>query len=286
MKRRLIAILSDTHAGHKLGLANPETELEQIENGQKVKYNPSLSETQKFMWEVYQWGIKETFKLAGKDEIILIHNGDPTHGKAPFLETISSQVSDQILMAEANFDEWLQYSNIHTVRFAVGTGLHELGEASSSILITNALQNKHPNLDIGVVYHGLLDVDGFLIDYAHHGPNIGIREWLKGNVLRLYLRSIMISEIMRGKIPPHLILRGHYHTYQKEYMEIMVSGKVYESWGILLPGFTFKDSYTRRATKSEYMQTVGIVVVELLNGYLYKTYPFIKVVDIRTKEIL
>ena len=282
--RKIIATISDTHAGHKLGLCHPSTVLEAIENGEVKQYNPVLSETQKFIAEVYDWGIQETINIAGKDDVILIHNGDPIHGSAAFLEKSSSRLSDQLLIAQTNIEQWLKYKNIKTVRFTIGTSIHELGEGSATILIANALIGKYPKVDIGVVYHGLLDVDGFLIDYAHHGASIGSRKWLEGNELRYYLRSIMISEIMAGRMPPNLVLRGHYHTYRKEYLEIDANGKTHESWAVILPGFTFKDDYTRRATRSEFKQSVGMLAFELLDGHLYKTHKFIQTVDIRTRE--
>lgn len=284
--RTIIAVLSDTHGGHILGLCNPETELKEIDNGEIRTYYPQLSETQKFMWETLEWGKDKILKLAGKDNIILIHDGDPTHGKASFLQTMSSQMSDQIIIACMNFDTWLQYKNVKTVRLAVGTGIHEMGEGSASTLIMEALKGKYPKLDIEVVYHGVLDVGGFLIDYAHHGPNKGIRTWTEGNGLRLYLQSVMMSSLMAGKPPADLYLRGHYHTYKKETLEIITEdGKCYESCIVLLPGFTFKDDYTRQATKSEYIQTVGMVAFEVLDGHLYKTHRYVRYVDIRTREI-
>jgi hypothetical protein len=280
-KRTIIVIASDTHAGHKLGLCNPETILEDNTNGAITKYNPDLSETQKFMWDTYEWGVEETIKLAGKDDIILIHNGDPTHGKASFLETMSSRLSDQLLIGEANINRWLQYKNVKMVRFAVGTGIHELGEGTAGILIANALSNKYPKLDMSVVYHGLLDVNGFVIDYAHHGPSMGGRKWLEGNELRYYLRSIMIGEILNGDKPPDLVIRGHYHTYRREFLE--VNGNA--SWIILLPGFTFKDDYTRKATRSESKQSIGIIACEIMDGVLVNTHRFIRTIDIRTREV-
>lgn len=284
--RKILAVVSDTHAGHKLGLANPETELQQIENGEVKIYSPQLLETQKFMWDVYKWGIEETVSLANKDEIVLIHNGDPTHGKASFLETMTNRIADQLLIGQANVEPWLQYPNVKTVRFAVGTGLHEFSEGTAATVIANALINKYSKINIGVVYHGLLDIDGFLVDYAHHGPFIGSRKWLEGNELRYYLRSMMMSEIMNRQTPPHLVLRGHYHVYRREFLEVLANGDSYESWIVLLPGFTFKDDYTRRATKSEYKQTVGLMAFEILDGRLYNIHRFTKTVDIRTKEIL
>ena len=234
------------------------------------------------MAEVYEWGIEETIKLAGKDEIVLFLNGDPTHGKASFLETMGTRMSDQIDIAKESLNKWLQYKNVKKVRLSVGTGIHEMGEGSASILIAHALLDKYPNKDIGVVYHGLADIDGFTIDYAHHGPNTGIRKWLEGNELRYYLRSLMIGEVLKGRTPPNLVIRGHYHQYRREWLEL----NGYESWIMLLPGFTFKDDYTRRATRSQYEQTVGMITLELIDGKLHNIHKLFKTVDIRTHEVL
>lgn len=284
--RKIIAVLSDTHGGHKLGLCNPNVKLKSIENADIRTFSPEISETQNFMWETYEWGVSETSKLAEKDDIILLHDGDPTHGKAGFLETMTTRMADQIPIAVSNLSPLLDLKNVKVVRFAAGTGLHEFGEGSAALLIAENIRGKYPKVDVEVVYHGLLDIGGFLIDYAHHGPFTGSRIWLAGNELRYYLRSIMMGEIMEGRIPPHLILRGHYHVYRKEYLEISANGELYESWAFVLPGFTFKDDYTRRATRSEFKQTVGMMAFEVVNGRLYASHKFTKTVDIRTKEII
>jgi hypothetical protein len=289
-KRTILVGLSDTHGGHKLGLCNPNVLLQQIENGEIKWVSPQLSETQKWMYEAYEWGISEVISLAGKDEIVLIHDGDPTHGKASFLELMSSRMSDQILIAQSNFEIWTRYKNLKAIRFAVGTGIHEMGEGSSSILINNYLQGKYPKLNTSVVYHGVLTIQSpkrnFVVDFSHHGANTGSRTWLTGNEMRYYLRSIMIRELMDGKTPADLYLRGHYHTYMREYLEIAANGNTHESWMVLLPGFTFKDDYTRRVTRSEFKQSIGMVAFELLDGKLYDTHKLVRTVDIRTKEIL
>jgi len=285
-KRVIVVGISDTHAGHRLGLCNPDVKLKEIVGDEIVEYSPKLLEVQKWLWEVYMWGIQQCTKLAGNDHIVLIHNGDPTHGKASSFELMSTRMADQPLIARANIEPWLQYKNVKAVRFTVGTGIHEMGEGSSSLLVAELLSKQYPDMNIQVVYHGLINIDGFLIDFSHHGPNIGSRKWLEGNELRYYLRSLVIGEIMAGKVPPHLVLRGHYHTYRREFLETSTNGKYYESWIVLLPGFTFKDDYTRRATRSEFKQGVGMVAFELLDGQLYRIHRFMKTVDIRTKELL
>lgn len=286
MKRKILACISDTHAGHKLGLCNPDTELKDIDNGTVRIYNPQLSEIQNLMWDTYTWGMDNVIKLARGDEIVLIHNGDPTHGRAIFLQSMTDEISEQILIAKANIEPWLKYKNVKTLRFAVGTGIHEHSNGSASTLISELLRAEYPKVDIGVVYHGVLDIDGYKIDYAHHGPFTGSRKWLEGNQLRYYLENIMLTDLVDQNNPPDLVIRGHYHVYKKEIVEISTNGGWVESAVVVLPGFTFKDDYTRRATKSEYKQMFGMVAFELLDGHLYRIHKFIRTVDLRTKEIL
>jgi hypothetical protein len=285
-ERTILLALSDTHAGHKLGLCSPHTVLEENQNGVITKYHPQLSETQKYMYEVLEWGTSETIKLAGNDDIVVIHNGDPIQGTRNGFEIMGSRTSDQLLIAIANLETVLKHKNVKSLRFTVGTSIHELGEGSASTIIAETLRAKYPKIDIGVIHHGLASIRGTNVDYAHRGPNIGGRTWLEGNELRYYLRSIMMREIMSGNSPADLFLRGHYHTYRREWIEIRANGKGYESWIVLLPGFTFKDDYTRSAGRSEFKQTTGLVAFEIINGKIYDTHPFIQTIDIRTKETL
>jgi hypothetical protein len=95
-----------------------------------------------------------------------------------------------------------------------------------------------------------------------------------------------MSEMMYGNTPPTVVIRGHYHTYRREFLEICSNGNCIGSWAILLPGFTFKDDYTRRATRSEFRQSVGMVALEIIDGKLVNVYPFIKTVDLRTREVI
>ena len=284
--RKVLLLISDTHAGHKLGLCSPNTVLETAVNGEIKKYTPDISEAQKYLWEVYQKGVEETIKLADKDEVMVIHDGDPTHGNMRGFEVMSSRTSDQVSIAKANFMEVLQHKNVKYVRFAIGTAIHEFGEGTSTYIIMDILREKYPHIDIQTVYHGLLNYSGVTIDYSHHGASPGTRGWLIGNEARYYLRSNMMKEVMSGNKPPDLYLRGHYHVCVREFLEIVANGTTYASWMLMLPGFTYKDDYTRRATRSEYKQTFGVIAVEIINGQIYQTHKFTETLDLRTRETI
>jgi len=286
--RIVLVQLSDLHAGHILGLCNPETLLQEIkEDGSLEIVNPKLNETQKYLWELYtNYCIPEVFNFADGDPLILFVTGDITQGNKYFTQQMSSDITQQIYIAEYNLLPWFAYKNLKVVRFGIGTSSHVFGEGASEKLVASHLQNKYKHVDIKTLYHGLASVGNIDIDYAHHGPYHGSRNWLKGNEARYYLRSIMMDEIQAGNKPPDLVLRGHYHTFVKEYLSITNGSKEYESWIVIAPSLCLLDDYAQQATKSSYRVTNGVVAFEIINQKLYPPIKFTKTLDIRTKEVL
>jgi hypothetical protein len=169
---------------------------------------------------------------------------------------------------------------------SAGTDPHIFGEGSSEVLVADRLQERFPKVVINVDYHGLLDIDSFIVDTAHHGPNTGGRNWLQGNVARLYLKSMMMDDLDAGEIPANLVLRGHYHSFVQEWCSITRMDKLYKSWIVVMPPLCLPSAYTHKATKSIYRITSGVVAFEIINGRLYETYPFVSHLDIRTKRVL
>lgn len=174
--RTVVAVVSDTHGGHKLGLLNPETVLyEENESGDLVPYTPELTATQEYLWKAYLDDMAEVWSWANGDRLVLIHNGDATQGLRYVDHLVSTRLADQIEIGVMNLRPWFEHAGVTVVRMTKGTGSHVLGEGSSEILIGQQLAALYPDVDVQVVYHGLLDVDGVELDYAHHGPFPGSR---------------------------------------------------------------------------------------------------------------
>lgn len=282
-RRTILVTLSDTHGGNKLGLMNPEVVLyDEAPDGTQVPYTPSLTASQKYLWDLYVSHINRVKKIAGKDRICVLHVGDLTQGIKYPQALVSTRMADQLIIAIANLKPWCEIDNVTHIRLAGGTQSHEFLEASTPIVVTNKLSEEYKDKDINMCMHGLLDVDGFTIDYAHHGPYPGSRVWLKGNVARYYLRDLMMREIMENKIPPKLVVRAHYHTPVEEYLKIMGHG----SWLYVLPSYCAMGVFARQATRSVNTFTNGLNVYELVDGELDRAHHLHNKVDIRTKEAI
>jgi len=286
-QRLVVVLLSDTHAGHKLGLISPGVQLyEQDEQGGLYRYTPPLTKTQQYLWNVYISDTAQAATFADGDSVLILHCGDATHGKAYPDQLVSTRMANQILIAVANtqalFDN---IPNANMARFVQGTGSHEFGEGSSPILIVDKLKSEYPERDIEMPAHGLIGVDGCTIDYAHHGPGPGSRNWLRGNIARLYLRSLMMDDLDAGEMPPDVVVRGHFHAFVPPVTErISRGGTIYTSTLILLPSYCGLGDFARKVTRSPSRLSNGMVLLEVTDGKLTNIVPLVTTVDLRTKE--
>lgn len=287
MKRTILAVCSDLHGGHRYGLLNPETTLDEInEEGEKVgDYHPELNRIQKYLWGIYVSQIKSIKEYAKDDDLIVILNGDMTAGNKYPQMLVSDRIADQIIIGEYNVYPWLDVAP-RAVRLIKGTGAHNFNQGSSEILITKLLQTTYPNISIDVSDHSLISMAGMEVDISHHGPFPGSRHWLKGNVARYYLQSAMLEEIGAGKIPPRIYFRSHFHEEIEEVVTIKANGHRYKSTIIITPSFAFIDDHARQTARSPSRVTHGMIMVEIVDGEILRIVPLTKTIDIRTKEVI
>ena len=289
MIRNILVAMADSHGGNNQGLLNPETVLERDdESGQQHKYNPQLTPFQELVFDSYLGHIEKVKQLAGRDKIVFMHVGDLTQGNRYEENWVSSRLSDQILIAYYNLTPWMELKNIELIRLAKGTGVHVFKEGSSEIIVAKLLQNEFPDKNISCVYHGLLTLNNFTIDYAHHGPFPGSRDWLKGNVATYYLRDIMKHDLKANKRPPDLVLRAHFHEY--------IRCQNIEWWGenndeyistlVTLPSYCGGGDNGIRASRSRDTLQIGLCAFEIVDGKLLDVHRFFETYDIRTKETI
>lgn len=259
---------------------NPDVKLFRKEKGDIVEYTPELTEAQMYLWDLYRLHMAEAVKLADGCPIFPILNGDPTQGAKYASETVSYSMSAQMLIAFANIRPLLQLPNVTKFRIASSTGSHVFEFGSADILLVNHLRTEFPQVDTKAVYHGLMRVNGATVDFAHHGPSPGIREWTKGNVARLYLQSLMFREIINDCTPPELVVRSHYHECVRLMWEV---GK-YRSWLVITPSYQVMGDHSHQITRSLEREEHGMVAVEIENSRIVEVHKLTKILDMRHRE--
>lgn len=285
-KRFVLVNFSDTHAGQSLGLLNPATVIEQpLPDGEIKNHYAMLNPAQKIAWELYTGHVDVVKDIADGDDIVVIHNGDLTQGRKYFDNLAYSDVYAQMKIAQENMRPLVGLPNTKIVRMSWGTPSHIFYQGASTNMVAHLLRQEYPEKNIKSAPHGLLTLGKTTIDYAHHGTGAGIRRWLKGNVFRYYLKSMMFDEFAAGIKPPDLVIRSHFHVKIEE----KVSDS-HEPWGqvsttgIITPSYTFMSDYARMVTRSQPRVTLGMCAVEFINGLVYNVNWLTKTFDTRTKE--
>lgn len=295
-KRRIAVSLGDTHGGSLFGLMRPGieiprdefTEMLEDETPHREPFRPAVTSHHQWMYNTYMYAIDEIKHLAGKDDILVIHGGDITHGaKHADAEKVSPVIFDQWYIAFDSMRDLLELPNVKWLRIVKGTGSHVFSHGTSEMIVAELLRREYPKKDINVSYQYLLDAFGVEYDIAHHGPGTGIRNWTKGNVLRLYTKSAALDALDAGKAPPDVMLRYHYHEYCPETVTVRRNGTTYYTRCYINPGFHALDDYARKATKSKSKTEAGMLAWEIVDGKLRgEAHEFIRTADMRTRETI
>ena len=285
LKRTILVVMSDSHGGFKLGLMQPETMLySRTPTGENEMYRPAMNEWQTYIANHYRDGIEMVAELADGDPVIVVHNGDPTHGDKHKEQLVSTRNADQIIIARDNLEPWMDFTNLLAFRLTASTNSHVFGESTADLLIAELLRSRYKHHDIEVIDHGLLTIDGAPVDVAHHGPGPGSRFWLKGNIARYYLRSLMMSEAMAGRPVPALVVRSHFHEPIVETVNMRIGGERHTSTIVITPALCGLSGYGQQATKSVHAITTGFMAVEFVNGKILEIHEWTQTADIRTKQ--
>lgn len=287
VKRTIVVGLSDTHAGCIFGLMNPEVVLLQDDPETKSQrpWTPSPTASQEYVWKCHEADRQTVLDLASGDDILLYHMGDLTHGNHWMRELVSTRPADQFSIAAENLRPWLRSPNVRLARLIKGTAVHEFGEGSGAMAVADKLAGEF-RADVQAVYHTLTDIRGVSFDLAHHGAPPGIRNWLKGNVLDWYVRSMMMDELQEGNDPAQVVWRGHFHNYVSRIVSLEARARTWETWACILPAYCLLDDHARKVARSPAAVTIGLVAAEVVDGQLAGRHAFRRKIDMRTRETI
>jgi len=280
-KRSVLVFIADLHTNSKYGILSPDTIItEEDAEGNLVDRAVSLNPLQKQLWEWYLSDKADVSKLADGAPINLFVVGDISQGTFFRRGLISTRDADTYEMAFRALEPWLGLPNLKRVRMVKGTEVHEQGEGSVPEVLVRRIRDSYPNLDISAPYHSVV----MGIDVSHHGPQPGSRNWLKGNVLRLYVQDIMDAALKNEEDPPKLVVRAHYHTYTSEVVTRRARRRTWRTAGIILPGYSGIDPHARKVAQSKDSIDVGLIAYEIVDGLITRGLECVRTVDIRTKE--
>ena len=280
MSRFLLVLMGDTHCGLKNGLIAPGTELDY--SGEKKTVN--ILSWSEWLWhDVYSPGITLAGEIAGGDPVFVLHDGDVVHGSRFTEHLYSAWPEHQVAIAVRVMAECRRLQNLAAFAMVHGTGSHDFGENSATRKVAEAMAPW--GLPVMVDDHIDVDLpDGFRVDLAHHGPNVGGNDYVRGNAARGYAKQRATGYLQRGDKFPDMIVRGHVHQDLYEpCVPVPWAGSYRDTAMFITPPLCGPNGYARQASRSIDRAICGMFFVEVLNGRIGTVYQHL--VERSTKRV-
>jgi hypothetical protein len=184
---------------------------------------------------------------------------------------MSMRMADHLAIAAANMAPWLALPRCKSLTLVTGTGAHDFGEGSAEEAVSQYIGSKQVRL----AWHDLIDIDGLLIDVAHHGPHPGTRSWTEGSVARFYLRSCLYKE----HPPADVYLRGHYHEMVR--VPLWHEHKMHNL--LISPAWQWPGPHSIQVTQSRASISCGMWALEIVGGRLVEIHELWEEKDLRRR---
>lgn len=247
----VVAIVSDTHIGSWYGLSLPEWKIDTGEYDAQMQplMKPIYATpAQLWLWEKWKDFWRHAKELSKGHRLIGIHLGDVIDGRHHQSASAMPNLEDQEAMA---IEIMKNVSGIcEKLIFTRGTEAHAGKMQDSEVRIAKEVGGK-------LVWEILMDIDGLIIDCAHHGQS-GRRTWTSSASAQA--SGSVLDAVMSGRPIPRYVFRGHNHRIDD-------SGcKVKTTRAIAMPSFCMRNEFAYRVASGT-MPDIGGVII-LPNGEL------------------
>ena len=263
-QRHVIAIPADLHSGSKVALITGD-QWEFVDEG---IYLPS--ESQKIIaqqWDIawtYVASLLKTKLLQIKPKLSIFVAGDSIEGiHHEQSQLITARRDEQERIHIAAMRRAFELSGFDSrqdeLRYISGTSVHDGVGSSSAERIARELLGVDKLDGHVIIDHLRREINGVLLDIAHHGPGLGLRRWTRSNPLRLALQDYYFQCLELNQPIPRYYIRAHRHQYVTTDVRHSISGQITLE-GFLLPSWTMKNDFAQTQSVNS-LANIGMLII-------------------------
>lgn len=242
----IVAVVSDLHVGSSFGLCPP--------NGINLEdgglYVPNVA--QRWIWDNWAdfWDNVKRRKKETRGHCVVVVNGEFIDGLHHETTQLAS-ASPDIMRGGAVECMRPVMPLMDELYVTIGTPAHSGAGGASDYAVARELgARQYPHTGRHAAYQWLLDVNGVLMDFAHHVSGSGV-PWSKGNNIRREVMSMMADADGHAK-PPDIVVRSHVHQFAD-------TGRNFDTYGVVTPAWQLKTEYAHRVTRQRNVKVGGLV---------------------------
>jgi hypothetical protein len=260
---KILAVVGDTHTNSTLGLCPPYVELD--DGGQYL-----ASEFQLALWNAWEdyVGCVSELSLEQNAPVFTVFNGDITDGDHHNTsQIITRNTATMQRIAVKALSPLIDVSDrVYVIR---GTASHTGGAGAKEEEFARDISAVHSSEGVSSWYSLLINVNGVIVDIAHH-TTMGRLPWTSKNAANKLAATSLFNYANRGMRLPDLVFRSHNHRYADSYDSFRVRA-------VCLPGWQGKTEYISQLDATAIPDIGGAIVLCRENGayeVIIKRYPF------------
>jgi hypothetical protein len=168
-----------------------------------------------------------------------------------------------------------------------GTTSAHTFDGSSEVIVADMLKQHYSpsGPDVRALNHLLLEVDGTLHDFAHHGPPPSKKLHLENRAQLSYLSDMVTRCVFAGIPWSDVTYRGHWHRILPPATHhFFYHGEANSVWFLQCPAYCRLSPYARKVSQSEFLLATGSWGVHIEQGQVNMVRPFMRMTEVRTKE--
>ena len=247
--KTITAIVGDFQIGSTTALATPQ--FEKSTNDTNEKQVIQANRLQQWIWGnwIDYWDYIRTLTGARgkhrKHRLIVVCLGEFIDGIHHGTTQVLNEIEDQITLARNIFEPIVE--GCDGFYGVVGTEAHSGKNGNTDKQIYSHFQAQEYG------QHLLLDIDGVLMDFAHHG-RVGRRPWT--SQASAVATEIMVDCAEQGSPIPRYAFRGHNHVVDdsgEKFPQIRIIG---------CPSWQLKTSFGWRVSSQRTRSDIGGVIVD------------------------
>lgn len=287
MRKVALFVASDKHSGHRQGLANPKTKLKEDVpmKGEDVYSQVALNALQVALWDL----TKSVRRWSGSNlrgyEKWFIDLGEVVQGNEYSDDLMTDRMNEQRILARESIEPFLELKGVKGARIHHATTWHDYANGSMPELIADELQMSYPKLDIKANHKSMIEIDDFLLQFFHTGPNPGKRKRLEPNGAYWAAHDLMLENMIEHEPIPDLVVTAHHHKPSKATPSFVQKGEFTSCTWMTTPPLCGPGAFSRKVANPDYFY-VGMSVVLIVDGKLLDIVPFFAKMYDYTKEQL
>jgi len=272
MSKIALIIRSDGHSGHREGHCSPDTKLADDVPflGRAGKHKVSLTATQQAINKVGEDTILWTNNNCKGYKKIYIDLGEVMQGNKHIDNLQTTDIDEQKMIAVDVIKPFLRICE--TAYFMQSTSWHEGINGANSKAVASELKGVYKSKNIQRMNKLRLVIDGFMIQFSHHGISTSKYKHLEGNAAYNAAKNMLNESLIENERCPDLVLSAHCHKPSKGTAHVLSEGSYHScTWAVTSP-MCGPGAYSRQVA-NPHAYYIGMNVIQIVDGKLLNIEP-------------